>query len=455
MARKRRLTCIAATSTICRDSQGVTVDGGGVPGRVEDGTKLRVTPPLSFQPELFGGGRAGAAHEAPPVHWERPDPSRHGTGSALPFAGRRLSFVDLFCGTGGLSCGLIEAGHRPVRAFDRWIPALRVYNHNLGGEHVPFDGSPLARPLDLSDEDLAVRTLSELRMGGEDFSLLVGGPPCQEFSIAAARKLRKQGRAELTVGFSRIVSRLMPEVFVMENVPGARGSAALDAAMANYRAAGYGLTTMILNAANCEVPQSRERLVCVGAFDAEDGFLTPYVSQFLQQPRSVLEHFRRVGHRVTYERFYAHPHNYGKKAVYGVVEVAPTVRGIHRPKPRNYDIRVAAMAARGLSTPNNFGEAPYDDVEALTEVERGLIQGFPSRWEWFPDGRKGSLGMVAQIVGNAVPVGMGRVVGHALRSWMSEERAHLAVDLHGHHELDGDDIDEILGGDFGHMLEAV
>ena len=82
--------------------------------------------------------------------------------------------VDLFCGGGGLSQGLQNAGFDIVAAFDAWNPAVDFYNQNIKG-HFAYNQ-------DLSDTDDAVRQIMQWHP-----SVIVGGPPCQDFSSAGKR----------------------------------------------------------------------------------------------------------------------------------------------------------------------------------------------------------------------------------------------------------------------------
>ncbi len=161
-----------------------------------------------------------------------------------------MPVVDLFCGCGGLSYGFQNVGFNVVAAFDYWDSAISCYNHNFPGEH--------ARQLDLSDEDASVAAIAPLHP-----NIIIGGPPCQEFSNAGRRE--EGDVANLTYIYSRIITRILPMYFVMENVPRAKTSTAYQRARQEYINAGYGLTEIILDANRCGVPQKRTRFFCIGA----------------------------------------------------------------------------------------------------------------------------------------------------------------------------------------------
>ena len=86
----------------------------------------------------------------------------------------RWSVIDLFCGVGGLSLGFERAGIPISAAFDNWQEAITVYNENFKHK---------AEMLDLSETEEAIRRLSQYAP-----NLIIGGPPCQDFSHAGKRK---------------------------------------------------------------------------------------------------------------------------------------------------------------------------------------------------------------------------------------------------------------------------
>ena len=117
----------------------------------------------------------------------------------------KLSCVDLFCGCGGMSLGFEKAGFEVKAGFELWDPAMRVYAANF--KH------PVLKQ-DLSKVDEAV---AKIKAYSPD--LIVGGPPCQDFSTAGHQD-ESRGRAILSIYYSQIVSAIRPKYFVMENVKG-------------------------------------------------------------------------------------------------------------------------------------------------------------------------------------------------------------------------------------------
>ena len=165
----------------------------------------------------------------------------------------KLTSIDLFSGCGGLSLGLERAGIHSVLAVDNWADALETLQHNL----------PATRTL-LADMSQEGADLACTAAGKTD--LVVGGPPCQGFSISGKRDpydLRNQ----LYQGFVRVVDRIRPAVFIMENVPNMAsmgGGRLLEEVLADFAAIGFQTTYKTLLASDYGVPQNRRRLIIVG-----------------------------------------------------------------------------------------------------------------------------------------------------------------------------------------------
>jgi DNA (cytosine-5)-methyltransferase 1 len=106
--------------------------------------------------------------------------------------GQYVLHKSLFCGVGGLSLGFQEAGIPVVASFDNWDKAIDIYNANF---------SHKAARLDISN---VVDSIKELKK--HSFNMIIGGPPCQDFSHAGKRK--EEARAELTKCYADIVVAL-------------------------------------------------------------------------------------------------------------------------------------------------------------------------------------------------------------------------------------------------------
>lgn len=114
-----------------------------------------------------------------------------------------MKIVDLFCGCGGLSLGFQNAGFEIIAAYDKWQAALSVYQKNFKHE---------CKMLDLSNIE---KSIAEI--GSKHPDMIIGGPPCQDFSSAGKRD-EDNGRGDLTVNYAQIINKIRPKWFVMETL---------------------------------------------------------------------------------------------------------------------------------------------------------------------------------------------------------------------------------------------
>ena len=297
-----------------------------------------------------------------------------------------MKAVDLFAGCGGMSLGFQNAGFNIVAAFEFWDIAAECYEKNFS--------HPVFRT-DLSDVDLAVKQISVFSP-----DLIIGGPPCQDFSHAGKRI--ESSRASLTESYAKIVSNIHPKYFVMENVDRAEKSHAFEKARIVFKNAGYGLTQMVLDASKCGVPQKRKRFFCIGALGKDDDFMRSILVNGIQSKETTLRDY--FGDTLDFEFYYRHPRNYNRRAVFSIDEPAPTMRGVNRPVPKGYP-----------GHPNDACPIS-DNIRALTTLERSLIQTFPATFKWC-----GNKTEMEQMIGNAVPVKLAEYVASALQQYIKSE----------------------------------
>lgn len=170
---------------------------------------------------------------------------------------RRLTAVDLFSGAGGISLGLEAAGYDVLYANDNNAAVARTYRRNL--PKTKFSRANVRRIT-------GGKIMRAVGLQPEELDLLIGGPPCQGFSIIGSRIVHDE-RNDLFLDFFRIARHLRPKAMVIENVPGlatlAKG-AILTEILASFWNSGYTGAFAELLAAQYGVPQMRWRMVFVG-----------------------------------------------------------------------------------------------------------------------------------------------------------------------------------------------
>lgn len=292
--------------------------------------------------------------------------------------------VDLFCGCGGMSLGFQAAEYELVAAFENWDFAANCYRNNF--HHPVFE-------TDLSNVTEAINAIRPLRP-----EVIIGGPPCQDFSNAGNRE--EGERANLTLSFAQIVCAVSPRYFVMENVGRAAESNAYAEARRLFIEHGYGLTERVLNASYFGVPQRRKRFFCIGILGAEENALDSLLTGDQSiLPMTVRQYYQQQHLPLPFEHYYRHPRTYRRRGIFSVDEPAPTIRGVNRPRPAQYQRHAADSAAP-------------EDVRAMTLRERATIQTFPATFI-LPD----ASAKAEQIVGNAVPVKLAEHVASCLMQY--------------------------------------
>ena len=294
-----------------------------------------------------------------------------------------MKVIDLFSGCGGLSLGFQNAGFEIVAGFENWQPAIDIYKANFQHPVIRTDLSQI------SDYSIFLDLKPDM---------IIGGPPCQDFSSAGKRN-EDNGRGDLTVNFAEIIANVCPKWFVMENVERIITTHKLKTAKQIFKSNGYGLTEMVLDASYCGVPQARKRFFLIGLLDAEDDFLSYYLTKNLaKKPMTIYDY---LGKSLGIEYYYRHPRSYARRGVFSIYEPSPTIRGVNRPMPKGY------------TKHDGDPVESLENIRPLTTTERSCIQTFPENFKWF-----GSKTEQEQIVGNAVPVNLAKFVGNAIMEYI-------------------------------------
>ena len=318
--------------------------------------------------------------------------------------------LDLFSGCGGFSLGCEWAGLDVVAGVEFHEKIVDVYNENFSHRALQYD---LAKT-DPEEFEEAEHI--------SDVDMIVGGPPCQGFSVANMNRDVDDERNNLVFRFAEYISHYEPDVFVMENVTGILSiddGALFGRLLRELGKYGYSVDYETLCAVDYGVPQKRDRVFVVGVRDdvgrgpvfpspshgPEDrlDFLHPNIDDYctvedaisdLPSPTpSVLNHEAPNQEESTTERIRSTEQgeslydSWGEKIRLDPSKPAPTLKG-------------------GESSSFHFAH-PYEDRK-LTVRERGRLQGFPD-WFDFGDG----LSIARRVTGNAVPPQLAKSVVEA------------------------------------------
>ena len=294
--------------------------------------------------------------------------------------------IDLFSGCGGMSLGFQNAGFEILSAYDNWWPAIDIYSKNFS--HPIFKR-------DLSDDNV----IDEIEKQHPD--IIIGGPPCQDFSIAGSRNFEGK-RANLTLSYGKIIDTIRPKWFVMENVYNIEKSPIFGKVIEIFKNAGYGITKRVWDASYMGVPQMRKRYFVIGKLGAPDNFLMEdLLSGLSSKPTTVRDY---LGDKLGTDFYYMHPRSYNRRAIFSIDEPSSTIRGVNRPMPGTYK-------------PHNADKTTdLSLVKSLSTTERSWIQTFPESFVFC-----GSKSDVEQTIGNAVPVKMAEYIAKAIIADMNKD----------------------------------
>jgi len=160
-----------------------------------------------------------------------------------------MKIVSLFSGAGGLDLGFVQAGHKVVWANDLYSDAVDTYRKNIGNHIVCGDITKIS-----SDSIPAC-------------DMVIGGFPCQGFSVANTKRNSSDMRNVLYLQLLRVIADKKPAFFLAENVKGLMNfekGVVFERILSDFADAGYRVSYRLFNAADFGVPQRRERVIIVG-----------------------------------------------------------------------------------------------------------------------------------------------------------------------------------------------
>ena len=165
------------------------------------------------------------------------------------------NFIDLFCGAGGLSLGFTQEGFKVNLACDIDNSCIETYRFN----HIDVHSKYIIN----DDINNICNKINDL-LKYKNVDIVIGGPPCQGFSIANQQRIIDDPRNELYKSYVKVVEKTKPKFFIMENVKGMLKVA--EQVKEDFKRIGYNVEYKVFNAKDFGVPQNRERLIYIGTY---------------------------------------------------------------------------------------------------------------------------------------------------------------------------------------------
>ena len=356
---------------------------------------------------------------------------------------KKFTFIDLFSGAGGLSCGFEKAGLTCLAGIDFLKPAIETFKKNHKNA-IGIDGD--IRKILIKDFKKKIKN--------QKVNIICGGPPCQGFSTIGPGDA-KDSRNHLFLGFVRFVKELKPEIIVLENVTGLlakKNIKTLQSIFNCFEELGYDLNARVLSSHHYGAPQIRRRVILIGnrikienIYPQKKFSNVGEISSKLQLPRTVSWAFKNL---INFKNK-SFNHNIETASIKSELEISrishvPEGKSIRYERDEkkflpkklwfNHDwseigekrFREAKFARLDRSKPSptivTGSRMYYHPIENryLTTREAASLQSFPAEFEFF-----GSITSQWTQIGNAVPPLMAEAIGDAVKKMLKNKKKKI------------------------------
>ncbi|MCW5313524.1 DNA (cytosine-5-)-methyltransferase [Nostoc sp. KVJ3] len=329
---------------------------------------------------------------------------------SVSISSSQYTFIDLFCGAGGITQGLVQAGFKPLASVEINPIASATHQRNFPHSH-HFCGNIEQ----FSSQDLIQK------IGSPEIHLVVGGPPCQGFSVAGKRD-PKDPRNRLFYEFVRVVSEIRPWYVVMENVPGIltiQNGNVKQAIIEAFESIGYPhISIAILESAAYGVPQIRPRVIFIAN---RFGMPNPYPkAQLLPKEYKPIE--SAISDLPAYTPIPEINHVWTKHSPEYMERIAKVPPG-----GSLYTKYVDAFKRQYPGKPSMTVKENHGGTHIHPYLNRVISAREMARLQTFPDSFifEGSMKKAIWQIGNAVPPRLAECIGYALIPYLN----NIAVNL--------------------------
>ena len=324
--------------------------------------------------------------------------------------------VDLFCGAGGLTRGLLDSGIKVMKGYDSDGKAAKTYEKNNSGAK-------------FFDEDVFNLKGNELMRGldrEKNFFLLAGCAPCQPFSLINRQNKKRDTRKNLLLAFGRLIEETKPDFIFMENVPGLmnrKGKKIFHGFLEILNKEKFSYDYRVLNMMNYEVPQRRRRLVLIASKHSE--VKIPYGSGKIMKLKNVLMKYPAIEAGQKIESIPNHESRNLSDLNIRRLNLTKKNGGSRKDLPKKF---ILECHKKHKGHGDVYGRMSFDNVSptltckctclsngrfghptqnrAISVREAAAIQTFEDDYEFF-----GNMSENTKWVGNAVPVKFAKVFG--------------------------------------------
>jgi len=341
---------------------------------------------------------------------------------------RKIAVIDVFCGIGGLTRGMQEAGLRVVAGIDFDKTCDFAFEHNNNSKFLHRDVTTID-----AKEVAKLYPKNSLK-------ILVGCAPCQPFSQVPGEREDKDGKWRLLYSFAELIEKVNPSIISMENVPqlmSHKNGVVIKDFINKLESLGYAVTTYKVNAANYGVPQRRYRLIL---FASKFGKIDLIPKMF--EDAEVLTVADAIRHLPPVEDGEIHPkdrlHRARKLSPVNKERIMATAEGGNWTQwpPRLLKGLACRESNMGKTFTSAYGRMAWNKPaptltthctglsngsyghpaqnRAITLREAALLQSFPENYKFINDGQELNVSILARHIGNAVPPKLGESIGKSI-----------------------------------------
>lgn len=319
-------------------------------------------------------------------------------------------YVDLFCGAGGMSLGFDSAFFKNIFSVEFDERIANTYNKNFP-DHKLYVGNIL----DLSSSDIYNL------MNGSSVDVVIGGPPCQGFSMAGnpGRTFVNDPRNKLFREFVRVVSFIKPKIFVLENVSRMathNHGKTIKEVIKEFSKLSYNVQVKVIQASDYGVPQKRKRVIIVGTLDGFN-FSYPIPSHKVISVKEAIGDLPPLKSGESSDIPNHIAMNHSKQMLEKMSYVPDGGNRLSIPeniRPKSGDarkyIRYDSSKPSVTITGDNRKIFHYSQNRALTPRELARLQTFPDDFIFY-----GTSGSIQQQIGNAVPPKLAKQIAYSVK----------------------------------------